>query len=74
MIDVLRSAVEELPHITVDLAYFTGAAFDELIDRITADTQHRQGTDKAYRNKCHQYEGKYEFVLYFHREVHPCRR
>ncbi len=65
LIDVLLRAVEKLPDITVDLAYFTGAAIDELIGRLGPDIHHGYHGDQAHRDEGHQHKGQDELVFDF---------
>ncbi|WP_256350531.1 hypothetical protein [Pseudomonas gingeri] len=74
MIDILLRSIEKLPDIAVDLAYFTGAAVDKLIDGLSPYIQHRYHCHKAHRDKGDQYKGKDKLVFYFHYDNHHPRK
>nr|WP_245220846.1 hypothetical protein [Pseudomonas batumici] len=74
MIDILLRAVEKLPDVAVDLAYFTGAAIDKLIDCLGPYIQHRYHCHQAYRDERDQYKGKDKLVFNFHCDNHHPRK
>ncbi|WP_224770892.1 hypothetical protein [Pseudomonas sp. FEN] len=74
MIDILLRAVEKLPNIAVDLAYFTGAAINKLIDRLSPYIQHRDHRHQTHRNEGNRHKGKDELVFYFHDDDHHPRK